>query len=388
MVELRSSTSSSEGLGRFPWAALLALLAVVLFDAMLLGPMGPWPEILQRVGITNPASHFTARERVWLSSGSPAGKKAVIVLGTSRGMAGFSEPTMERENADLDVVKLARPGHLPFQMRSLIEELVVAKPNVVVLPISEFDTHRPIRIEPVAGRGTANFGAIVELLNAAGPGFVWSNRTTILRLFLASRLNGYRFRELLGLAGLSDLRRFERRGSSGPGARPMTLGGAPDVAAGQEPIAFWDGAVAPISEERLDTIAQQFDGPLGATVGTLQIPMIREITAGTHVPIQDQLIRSGVERLRDAGIEVVIVETPLHPVAAELYDTGLRSGFLELARELDAIPGVGFVSLDETGPFGDSDFGDLLHLNAAGQARLSEALLSRPSVSGGDDSSR
>ena len=114
---------------------------------------------------------------------------------------------------------------------------------------------------------------------------------------------------------------------------------------------------------------------------SLQIPMVREITPGAHVAILDQLVRRSVERLVEAGIEVVIVETPLHPVSAELYDVGLRASFLALARELDAMAGVTFLSLEDTGPFLPEDFGDLLHLGATGQAKLSGALLA--TVSGG-----
>ncbi len=340
----------------------------MILDVAVLGYGGPWRRILQRVGLTNPASHITARERVWLANGSPEGKKVAVVLGTSRGMAGFSEPLIERETVGWDVVKLARPGHLAFQTRSLIEELVDAKPDVVVLPISEFDTHRPVRIEPVSGRATANMGAIVDLVRAGGPEFAWTNRSTLLRLLAASSFRTYRFRELLGLAGVHDLRRFPREGYD---ERAKGVG----LLTGPDSIAFWDGEELPVSEERLEAIAREFQGPLAPTVRTLQIPMVREITAGTHAPIQSHLIRRGVERLQEAGIEVVIVETPLHPATRELYDSGLRAEFLELANGLDEMPGVTFLSLDEVGPFGAEDFGDVLHLGRSGQERISRAIL-------------
>ena len=375
MVEPRSSTSSSDRSGWFPWAAAVAVVSVLILDALLLGGSGPWGMILSHVPITNPSSHITARERAWLAEGSPPGQKVAVVLGTSRGMAGFSEPFLEEQVPNLDVVKLARPGHLPFQTRSLIEDLVDAKPDVVVFPLSEFNTHRPIRIEPVAGRGTANVRAIVNLLTAAGPGFAWENRTTVLRLFGAATLNGYRFREVLGLAGLYRLRRFTRQDFGRRDEGGLEPHAVRPFQAGREPIAFWEEAMAPMPEEQLQEISRQFGGPLGPTVRTHQTPMVREITAGSHGPIQYALVRQGVDRLLEAGIEVVIVETPLHSVSAELYDVGLRTEFLELARELSDKPGVTFVSLDESGPFVDEDFGDILHLGDLGQDKLSRAVL-------------
>ena len=94
-----------------------------------------------------------------------------------------------------------------------------------------------------------------------------------------------------------------------------------------------------------------------------QIEMILELGPGPHVAVQRELLRSTVARLRAAGTEVILAETPLHPEAASLYDQTLRADFLRFAGGLEREYGVRLLRLEEYGGFAASDFSDLLHLH-------------------------
>ena len=59
---------------------------------------------------------------------------------------------------------------------------------------------------------------------------------------------------------------------------------------------------------------------------------VLDITRGDHSRVHQALLREAVERLSNAGVKVLIAEAPLHPAAAELYDTSLRTEFLDFAQ--------------------------------------------------------
>jgi hypothetical protein len=78
--------------------------------------------------------------------------------------------------------------------------------------------------------------------------------------------------------------------------------------------------------------------------------------------------------MRSSGIEVILIEAPLHPAAADLYDTRLRDEFLAFASALASDHGARFVGLDAMQPFAESDFFDLVHVNKEGSRKIVSGL--------------
>jgi hypothetical protein len=105
-----------------------------------------------------------------------------------------------------------------------------------------------------------------------------------------------------------------------------------------------------------------------------EVAILSEVGGGPHVAVQMALLRGAVTRLRDAGVEVVIVEGPLHPAATQLYDASLRRSFLAFAETLRE-QGVHFVPLESLPPFEAGDFSDLLHTSFTGAARLTRGIV-------------
>jgi hypothetical protein len=176
-------------------------------------------------------------------------------------------------------------------------------------------------------------------------------------------LDAYRFREILRLAGLDSLREFqldEERHWTRPAllSRPAAMGGRKR----RPPAELIERIVADFPERR-------------RSAARYQIWMIAEVGAGPHVRVQQQLIRSAVERLRGAGVQVVVAECPLHPDAALLYDVRLRDDFLAFADALRAEFGIRLLRLEAFGALSPADFGDMLHLNASGAQRFTRVVV-------------
>jgi len=254
-------------------------------------------------------------------------------------------------------------------IRALVPELLRARPDAVVFIWSELDTHRPLRLEPVPGSSGASLAALWDLVRETGPAFVVENRTSLYRLAASSLLNAYRFRVDLRRAGLDDLRRFPLDARLG---KPPYEPDDPF-----RPTALWGAErnPPPPAAARRSTM-DLFPPLMDQWQATLQAGTMQEITRGEHVAVQMALYRRAVQRLREAGIEVVILEGTAHPAAADFYDTSIRADFLAFADALVEEFGVRFVRLTEMALLAESDFYDLLHTNAEGAAKITAAMLS------------
>jgi hypothetical protein len=248
-------------------------------------------------------------------------------------------------------------------MRSLTDELIRTGADAIVLMLSEFDTHRPIRLDPMPGTSAASVGALAEFLSLTGPRFAFENRPLLYRVPLSRVLDAYRFREILRRAGLDALREFqldEKRHWTRPAPfkRPTAMGGG---AKRKPPADLIERSMAGFPERR-------------RRAARYQIWMIAEMGDGPHVHVQKQLIRSTVARLRRGGVQVVVAEGPLHPNAAWFYDARLRDDFLAFADALRAEFDIRWLPLEAFGRLSPADFGDMLHLNASGAPRITRVV--------------
>lgn len=362
----RSSTSSSDrwplaAASSLPLAALLAAALLLAADAALLGPWGAWQWLSDRDGEERAKCRLElARVRE-----APPGAPRAFVIGTSRVQEGFDVERARRELPGVALGKLGQPRFEPFVIRQLVDDLLAARADSAVILLSDFDTHRPLRLEPVPDPGTASLGALVDLLRLTGARFAIEQRTTLYRLLACSALYAYRYRTILTTAGFGKLRtfRFDERFGRRERGDPF------------RPIALWGGerhAVAPAAKRSTFDL---FPPLMPSFMGRVQAGTIGEMSRGPHVRVQQALVRSAIEHLSRAGVRVAIVEAPLHPAAADLAEPGLRAEFLAFVRSLEADFGIGFVPLESAGAWAESDFVDLVHVGPEGAAKLTGSLI-------------
>lgn len=349
----------------FPWAGLAAALLVCLLDPWVFARAWPWVALerafpsarLLAAGVVSDHRQLAALEE------APRGVARVALIGTSRlqsVLVAEAVGTELRADRSIAVAALARPGVDPFAALATAERLADLGVDAVLLQLSEFDTHRPPESRAAAVVGSPR--AVGELVAALGPRTAWRARAWLERLALASVFAAYRHREVALAFGLDRLRTFRKAGHVfQPGER--------DVA-----------EFAQRSQQRPDLDVRrrlQIEAELPAD-SSLRHPLerrrIRAIARGPHVEVQMRLVRAAVERLRDAGVRVVLLEGPLAPAAAELYDVATRLEFERFARELAARPGVDFVPLSER--YYDEDFVDYSHASARGAAKLAPSIVS------------
>lgn len=180
---------------------------------------------------------------------------------------------------------------------------------------------------------------------------------------LVGIFNSYRYRDVLGRAGLDKARRFSL-GARLPAQRlqpprPAIAGGAP----------------TPLPRARLRRFTAALPERIPQSAVRAEVQQIRSITRGEHARVQMALVRRGVRALRAAGVAVIVVEAPLHPEAGALYDTSIRTEFLDFAASLVNDYGVRFIPLEESGPFADSEFRDLTHVRGKGTVKLTRTIL-------------
>lgn len=338
-------------------------MLVLILDRSFLGPAGPWQAIFHRTGPIGSLPWGIARDRVLLKrvSTSPSGMRRVFVVGSSRAFAGFDQTLAATRLTDHVFGELAHPRLEPFDSRSLVPELIGAGADVVVFAMSEFETHRPLRFEPVSTRAAANPRAILEVFGLAGPEFAFRHRHTLYRIAVARALNAYRFREVLGNAGLDRLREF-------PLDRRLVV--RPRVGMLTEPALGTIGFDLKRREQA--RLKAQLPDRLGRGSA---MAWVAEIERGDHARVVMGIIRRAVEQLRSAGVAVVILEIPLHPAGLSVRGAGTRDEFIRFATSLTRDDGVRFIPLESMESFVPDDFRDLLHLNPTGATKLTRALV-------------
>ncbi|MDJ0852490.1 MAG: hypothetical protein QNK04_29310 [Myxococcota bacterium] len=365
-----SSTSSSEpgpgarrrALARLPWAGVLAVALLLLVDRSLFG----FPAVWRWLPVDDPNSAAAMRLELLALHDAPPERPRVIVVGTSRVIDGFDKKLAERLLPGVAFAKLGYPRFEPFAIRSLVPELLAARPTAVCLIASEQDTHRPLRLEPVPGSSTANLGALLELLGMTSWRFALEQRLAFYRLVASRALELYRFRPDFLLTALGKAREFamdDRLVDQRPREDPF------------RPAALWGAKRRPVPEAAQRSTWDLFPPLMDQWSARIQAGTVQEITPGAHVPVQMGLLEGAIRRLREAGVEVVIVQGVMHPAADDLFDTALVATFLAFARRLVEEHGVVFVSRDEMQPFAESDFYDLVHTVARGARKITRGMI-------------
>ena len=367
-----ASPSSTFNFRRLPWAALSALVAVLLLDSLILGFDGPWERLAEhaphRGGLRGLVAERIGQKHVRDRQSNQTG---VFVAGSSRALHGFSFSALNAEERALTAfAQIGRPSMGPFEIYSATDEMLRAEPDAVVVFASEFDTHRPVQIIPKMTNG--NLSAIAGLVADIGPSYTWSQRHNLYRLCLVDQLYSYRYRDLLGATTLNRFRRFPV-----PGERFESDEKPPAESLNIDPLNNREHQIR--REQAYRRLLPRL--PEDSVKYRSQVRQIFNIRRGPHVDIQQSQLRRAVRTLAEHGVAVLIVEAPLHPMAAEIYDTSIRTDFLHFAAELATSPEVHFLALDDVDPFSADDFQDLTHLSRAGAERFTRRILDALSAS-------
>jgi hypothetical protein len=362
-----SSTSSSDRpRGRLPLAGVLALLVLLAIEWSCYGSVAVWEEPAGRIPgrAMHPAG--TARARLALDRAAELGhgQPFSFVIGSSRALYGYApEHLPGEEHPPENVFEIVHPQLYCYEMLAYAHELAGLRPSEVVLLVSEFDTHRPLEL--MTGSASASLGALAFLIKELPVETRIDEHVSLSRLGLEAVLESYRYRRILGVAGADDLRIFDLgpgRSSAGRGHLVRVLG---------------PGPVMSPSRAEVESIVEVLGGG-NARVGNRAYfkshHLVKPISRGEHARVQMALLRRAIAVLREAGITVIVVETPLSPLAALLYDTTTRRDFLDFAQTLQRDYGIDFVSLDPANPYLQSDFGELVHLAPAGARRMTRTV--------------
>ena len=369
MVGNRLSTSSSSA-GSPPLAALMALFVGLLIDATAFNVPAFWRNVSVPENLYNLLELGVVRDRrelldadEWVHSKPGESERPVFVVGSSRVEHGFKVDAVPKLGLSRErLVKLAHPQFFPFEMRAAAERIASYQPAVVVLALSELETHSPIDLQPGASFGDVR--AVIDLVRAMGPGFAFEHRKPLTRIALMSWFDTYHYRGVLEKAGLGNFRSFRS-------ARRPLEAFLSSVGSNEEVEDSGDEAsIADIVAE----LDRDFPGP-GSIADRLQFATIRSIALGEHAQANLALTRRTVEILIRAGSRVVLVEPPIYPRARALYDAGAREEFVRFARTLSEHESVTFVSLDQNSEYALQDFNDLTHLNRQGANTFTLALL-------------
>lgn len=349
---------------KLPLAGLLALAIVLVVDWLVLGVHGPWQALRPRVEGALPRGVVADRLALRRLVDTPEAQPRAIVVGSSRANAGFLPGLIPAELRDVTFGKIAHAGIGAFEMRSLVDEVVALDIDAMVLVLSEFDLNRPVN--PTLSASFRSFSAIRDLVAEAGIAACFERRVIVYRLIAAALLDSYRFRAVLHSAFADDLRRFELDdrfpGGGVPGNRTVLVAGGE-----RRPLRRGEGA-------RIRTRIGQTFPHLSAAAVRIVFGQVHSITRGPHAEVQAGLVRRAVRRLSEAGVEVVIAEAPVHPLATEVYDSTIRTEFLALASSLEEDYGIGFIPIESSGPFSPEEFRDLTHLDHSGAGKLTAAI--------------
>jgi len=362
---------------RLPWGAAIALLAVLLLNfAFERIDSFKWAKLSLEV----PGSWFVERgfmrerwtlermsawagERPKPASDSDFGLNAVV-LGSSQVLRGIDLDLLgESFDDDLRFHLISYAGFGPFEARSIAEPLHRHHADLVILMVSEFDTHRTRTLAQVPL--TARLPALWDLGQAAGWRWSYANRRLMLRMLSSSLLDLVRYRRVLRELYLGAFD-FELEPA-------VVVGGDPPLVLGRETDhkdVDLMAAVRDLEKRRPDL-----------SLKLVRIKQVNSIAQGHHASVQMELIEKAVKVMTRGGIDVVLVEGPLLPWSRDLYEREARREFRRWVAKLAEGPGVTFVSEQELGRTRARDFADLTHLSEDGSLDFTKRLIPHLGVS-------
>ncbi len=355
-----------------PWAGLVAAALVFAADRAVLGHVGLWRALEQRLELAPRrlvrVELGIARDRLDLARLDEAapGVERVLVMGNSRAYDGFQFGAVPDR---LELAELLHAPISPLELRLFAREAVAHRADLLIVMLSEFDTHHPVRVVPRAGFADLRATAAIALASLTGrsgwtPRFLLEKRVGLERLALAAAFDVYRYRDALDRAWLDEALGFE---ADAAGRLPLLV---------NRELEETDEPVGEIPD--LEAARALFGPALRDRFPDSYVPLLRGIRSGPYVAASQDLVADAVAILRAADCEVLIVEGPLHPASYQLYDhAATRAEFLAFARRLEREHGAHLLTLEDSGPYSESDFADPLHLSKRRGQELGARTLQR-----------
>lgn len=342
--------------GGVPAAGLAALVLVLLLDRWGLSREATWAWFDAQQPLSSGMAPGLVLDRIdlihmeRLITAAP-GHAKVAVVGTSRARRGLqNEAISPVVGGRTHVYKLAHAGMQPLEVAALTDDLLAVDVDLVVLPLSAFDTHRPLRLDPVTAPGSA--AALAALVRAGGWPLVRAESDALLQLGLACLLESYRYREVFRDVGAERFFGLQQLG------RRLALANRPGA------------DDSPVYRRALALVAERWP-ELSANTRRAGLDQILSMQDGPHVAVQRGLLAWAVRRLADADVDVMILEMPLAPLAGRFHDAGLDDRFSAFAEKLAQHERVEFLPGPRLGVFTAADFVDLTHLGDEAALRLS-----------------
>ena len=378
-----------------PWAALIALGIVVYVDRTSVADRERWMDIRNRLeALPEPVVRVEigkAKDVLQLGNlaETPPELRRLVVLGNSRARVGLN--LRDLEDVDIQLAKLAHAAVSPYVMRTMARDIAAAQPDLVVLMLSEIDTHRPVELVPSACFQSPD--ALWQLLRTE-PSLLWKQRQKLEQVTIGTVLQSYLNGDVLDRSYLNDFREIRTQepeagtGASGGKKKPKGRRNRPvprkqleveSENARYRPRRIEERDIEPPPIENLDEIRAEFEKFFKRKrVRNSTLNIGYAIQKGAHVQTQMGLIEKTIEILTQAGSKILIVEGPLNPLTNLLYDEeSTRAEFLSFVDEMKEKHGVHFQRLEETGPFVEKDFTDLLHLKGTSARKLSAKVKQR-----------
>ncbi|MFT7463155.1 MAG: hypothetical protein ACI9EF_001497 [Pseudohongiellaceae bacterium] len=367
----REQPPRRSGLAAWPWGGLGALIIVLIFQHLVFGPSGPWDWQLSRLQGDLVLDRGMIVDRIELQRAltTPHDQPRVIVVGTSRMEASFREEFVAKSvRPPIDFFMRAHTRLFPHEIASQLDEILAHNSDLVLITLSEMELLSPLKLVPLAWGG--QFDALFDLMNRTGPGFVHKNREAFMRMIGTGLLDIYRFRSVVGKTLADRMLHVELRPAPAGKKAAPTSPTWPDVLADGEPFSVpaetYDAVIA--------ALKAQF--PQKHSSVSFQTQQIRSIRPGAHAELKMDIMERNIRLLREAGVEVLLFEGVLHPLASSLYDQpGSRQVFLRWAQSMAEQDGVSFLSRDVLGEVPAEEFRDVTHVNKLGAQRITLALM-------------
>jgi len=355
-----SAKASAKGMARLPWAGLLVIVVILSLETFTYQHRPFWAWVVAQ----DPFGVAASRLALLDLKTAPGSAPRVAVVGTSRVHSGFDVATARRDRPEYAWAKLSDPRFEAFVLRNMVDDLLSTDPAAVVFLLSEMDTNRPVRLEPIPGPSVVSLSALRELLQWAGTRFAIEHRTTFYRLLATKGLRTYRYRSSFEDARLESLVTF---------SLDERLGTRLDSPRKEIEFAITGGKRNFVSKRWRKKMNASFPVKTRRFFGP-SVDLLSHIALGPHTSLNQLMLLRTVELLRQNDVEVIVVEAPVHPAAGEIYDSDLRAAFLEFAGDLETRYGLHFVSLEAMPSFGAKEFIDMVHLDKVGARKLTQAI--------------
>lgn len=335
---------SSSRLSRYtwPWVGVLALLLILMADALIFRVLSPWSLLLERAG--NRYNRDVIEDRIQLEKQAEQHEKVqqVALFGTSRMQRMWRERYSTLVNrTDLQLLNYAHPNMSPADVLSAAEAMAGMEPDVVILGLSELDLHNRSKLK--SRSSFPSIARFVDLAAALGWDSLWSERQELLRIAAGKVLLSYRFRKQLDSAFFGIVKEF-------PGTRPNSP--TPSI----PPDTNW------LLQQARALPPDWNNEPARERLRHMQINSLINLRGGAQLELQQSFVRDTIQRFTHAGSRVVILELPVYPAARRLYDPKMRGSFLNFAAQMERDFGVRLIPLEQQPGYPAYDFADFMHV--------------------------